>query len=230
MKRIVTRKRSYTGEGNPHWAGKRYCRSCGKELVTQDERKNKTCSFLCSIKSKIHVGENHPRWTGKKECTICSKELVGAVSRKNKTCSPECASKQKSLSRSGDKNTRWIEGKVFCRQCGVEIKHKRRWHNLCCSRKCSALWQSENLSKENSPLWKGGSAYGEYPPEFNAKLRSEIRKRDNHMCAICKKRMWLLDIHHIDENKQNSDPENLISLCRSCHAKVRWNPSLLNKE
>lgn len=31
-----------------------------------------------------------------------------------------------------------------------------------------------------------------------------------------------LNIHHIDYVKENSDPVNLISLCRSCNAKVNF--------
>ncbi|NQU99405.1 MAG: HNH endonuclease [Parcubacteria group bacterium] len=32
-----------------------------------------------------------------------------------------------------------------------------------------------------------------------------------------------LSIHHIDYNKQNNNPNNLISLCRKCHVKTNFN-------
>lgn len=35
-------------------------------------------------------------------------------------------------------------------------------------------------------------------------------------CADCGKQEKL-DVHHIDENPLNNAPENLVSLCRSCH-------------
>lgn len=203
------------------------CKICGRKYFAPKGRSRKTCSFKCELKSKIHIGEKHFRWGGTKKCMICDKEILGREKRKNKTCSSECSSKLRSASRSGNKNPRWLGGTVNCKQCGKEIFHAHRLHVLFCSRDCAAKWQSQNLSKENSPLWKGGSAYGEYPPEFNAKLRSEIRKRDEHKCRLCGIKKYDLDVHHIDEDKSNSSPGNLISLCRSCHRKVHWNPNLL---
>ena len=32
-----------------------------------------------------------------------------------------------------------------------------------------------------------------------------------------------LDVHHIDYDKKNNDPKNLISLCRKCHMKTNKN-------
>lgn len=76
---------------------------------------------------------------------------------------------------------------------------------------------------EKHIYWKGGITYKDYPKEF-WKIREEIRERDNHICQECK---WTeeqlgeaLSVHHIDFNKQNNNPNNLISLCRSCHAKT----------
>ena len=34
-------------------------------------------------------------------------------------------------------------------------------------------------------------------------------------------------VHHIDHNKNNLNPENLISLCRNCHGRVNAHPELL---
>lgn len=31
------------------------------------------------------------------------------------------------------------------------------------------------------------------------------------------------DVHHIDYNKFNCNPENLITLCKSCHVKTNHN-------
>lgn len=213
---------TYSGERNPRWSGKRFCSVCGKELITYQERRRKTCSDACALKGKMHPADQHPRWSGVKKCVICGAELHGAAARKNKTCSDACASKQKSRSKTGEKNNHWKGGKVYCRQCGVEITHAHRLHVKFCSRKCMAKWQSLHLSRENSPLWQGGSAYADYPPDFNAKLRRSIRKRDGYQCQRCFKKQYSLDVHHIDQDKKNSSPENLTSLCRSCHRQVHW--------
>lgn len=51
--------------------------------------------------------------------------------------------------------------------------------------------------------------------------REEILERDNCQCQICKSN-YLLEIHHIRHWSKGGDnrPENLITLCRSCHTAV----------
>lgn len=67
-----------------------------------------------------------------------------------------------------------------------------------------------------------------YSIEFYKK-RDFIKKRDNFVCRLCGKKE-LLDIHHIDYNKNNNKLNNLISLCHSCHSKTNKNRSIwLNK-
>lgn len=75
---------------------------------------------------------------------------------------------------------------------------------------------------EKNPNWQGGTSFLPYPPEFNNRLKTKILQRDNWTCQHCgitanKKRGIILHIHHIDFNKNNNDPLNLISLCRRCH-------------
>ena len=66
---------------------------------------------------------------------------------------------------------------------------------------------------ESHHWWTGGSSL--YPLEFNEGFKETIRERDGYRCAIC----WLFgcDVHHIDQDKQNTQPLNCITLCRSCH-------------
>jgi GT2 family glycosyltransferase len=79
--------------------------------------------------------------------------------------------------------------------------------------------------KEKNPNWRGGTAREGYDYIFNDKLKGKIRERDNHSCQICgiKESYKNHDIHHIDYNKKNSIPLNLITLCESCHAKTNFN-------
>lgn len=46
---------------------------------------------------------------------------------------------------------------------------------------------------------------------------------DNYTCCVCGKKSQKLVIHHIDYNKTNSNVQNLISLCTSCHGKTNFN-------
>ena len=82
-----------------------------------------------------------------------------------------------------------------------------------------------HLKGKLNPNWQGGKTFEEYPKEFKL-IKNIIRKRDIFLCQECKytekqlKRK--LDIHHIDYNKKNNNPNNLISLCRSCHAQTNF--------
>jgi len=63
-----------------------------------------------------------------------------------------------------------------------------------------------------------------YPDKFNKKLKKQIFNRDGGCCQFCHKLIcngWA--IHHIDYDKTNNDPINLILLCPSCHSKTGFN-------
>ena len=80
--------------------------------------------------------------------------------------------------------------------------------------------------KEN-PNWNNGSSFEPYGLEFNNDLREGIRNRDRRKCQLCEKTDLeegkKLSIHHINYNKQNNNPDNLISLCWKCHLKTNKN-------
>ena len=89
---------------------------------------------------------------------------------------------------------------------------------------------AEAQSGDKSINWKGGIAYQPYPDDWNETLRNSVRQRDGYTCQECGihqdelgGRLKKLDVHHIDYNKDNLDPNNLITLCKSCHSKTNNN-------
>jgi len=80
---------------------------------------------------------------------------------------------------------------------------------------------------ERAFAWKGGKSFEPYSPEFNNALKEKIRKRDNYRCQECFRHQnelkRKLDIHHIDFDKKNNNPKNLISLCNTCHMQTNFN-------
>lgn len=79
---------------------------------------------------------------------------------------------------------------------------------------------SIRMTGSKHPNWQGGRSLLPYTEDFNPALKKLIKIRDNNTCQNCgampPKR---LVVHHIDWNKLNSIPENLIILCSTCHNK-----------
>jgi len=81
------------------------------------------------------------------------------------------------------------------------------------------------LYKEQSHLWQGGKSFETYTIDWTKTLRRSIRERDHYTCQICGKEQGDIahSVHHIDYNKKNCSPDNLITLCNSCHIKTNTN-------
>lgn len=87
-----------------------------------------------------------------------------------------------------------------------------------------AMKNNPKITGSNSYMWKGGISFLPYPREFY-EIADSIRDRDNHVCQLCgvpengKKH----PVHHIDYDKQNNSPLNLITLCVSHNTKMNKN-------
>ena len=78
------------------------------------------------------------------------------------------------------------------------------------------------FSGKNHPNWNGGSSFEPYSIDWTKTLKRSIRERDHYTCQVCGKEP-ATSVHHIDYNKKNSNPDNLVTLCRSCHTKTNYN-------
>jgi 5-methylcytosine-specific restriction endonuclease McrA len=78
------------------------------------------------------------------------------------------------------------------------------------------------LIGEKNPSWCGGKSFEPYSTDWTKTLKRSIRERDGYECRICGKPQSNrnLSIHHIDYDKKNCNPTNLISLCLNCHTKT----------
>jgi|GEM_PF-3260365 len=75
----------------------------------------------------------------------------------------------------------------------------------------------------NSNNWKGGLSFEDYCSIWkDIEFKEEIKERDDRECNsfFCDGISNRLAIHHIDYNKKNCNPQNLITLCISCNSKA----------
>lgn len=75
---------------------------------------------------------------------------------------------------------------------------------------------------ERSHLWRGGTADERHSIGFTATLKRQIRERDGFTCLVCgaEENGKTHSVHHIDYDKTNHDPRNLVTICVSCHSKT----------
>lgn len=75
-----------------------------------------------------------------------------------------------------------------------------------------------------NPAWRGGISFEPYPTTWTFALREMIRNRDERKCLACGKpeNGKRHDVHHIDYDKKNIAPDNLITLCVNCHRKTNY--------
>lgn len=104
----------------------------------------------------------------------------------------------------------------YCFDCGKEVSNK----NIKRYRKCFG----KTMSGSKNYFYKDGSSMREYNGEFTEKLKEQIKIRDKFQCQACgvnlKESHILSHVHHIDENKHNNHPKNLILLCHNCHSEI----------
>lgn len=81
-----------------------------------------------------------------------------------------------------------------------------------------------NMCGSGNPSWKGGISFEPYCEAWkDIEYKKYIRNRDSNRCLnpYCNSNNKNdLTIHHIDYDKKNCSPKNLITICRSCNVKA----------
>lgn len=184
-------------------------------------------------------GQHNPNWKGGNvtlSCANCSSLFSVIPSRATKAicCSLKCWNVMQ-VGRPGrpgiklntGRRKKWIS--VECRACPnvFEIVPSKVGLKVFCSTKCHHKWRSAHHSGSRNPNWNGGTRSEHYPADFYA-IRESILSRDGHQCAVpmCETSDTRVSVHHIDFNKQNCVPENLIAACPSCNARANFDREL----
>jgi len=109
--------------------------------------------------------------------------------------------------------------KLTCDFCGKTYfkAYKRLTFNFCC-RKCKDAAQSISSGDKFKELRP--RHYGEGDSIYSYRTRA-LRKY-GRKCAICgyDEDIDVLEVHHIDSNRNHNKLDNLIVLCPTCHKKL----------
>jgi len=162
---------------------------------------------------KIYKSDK-PRLCVKVKCSKCGKEFWKVKRELEKLkgekiyCSVKCTRKRV---------------KVRCSYCNKEfektedrIKRSKSGLYFCC-RKHKDLAQEFNFGLKE--IWSSSYKNGQ-----GIDYREHAFKHFEPKCSRCGYDEYkeALEVHHIDENRQNNKSENLTILCRNCHALVTF--------
>ncbi len=127
----------------------------------------------------------------------------------------------------------------FCKQEDKKIKYADFQQQVECAY-CGKIFTRSNsrinsknnlyfccrLHKDLAQRVESGEKFEAIRPEHykfgNANYRLKALSSYPHKCAICgwDEDVDVLQVHHIDENRNNNDIHNLIILCPTCHWKI----------
>lgn len=158
----------------------------------------------------------------KDKCKRCSESYLTLKSKPIAYCGLSCSMRgenhhtygKKLSEKHKEKLSKSLKGKNNP-MYGVNHTHKTKI-------KMSKLKKGMYL-KEDNPNWKGGISCEPYCFEWSFKeFKDYIKERDGNQCLNpdCFGNIYQLVVHHINYNKKNCEPANLIALCRSCNSRA----------
>ena len=170
-----------------------------KGKILSEEHKIAISNGLKETDKQIGLSKCHIPWN--KDLTKETDDRIKPSPRKGKTCN-----------------------EIYGKERAVEIRKKDS--DSCKGRKAWNKGKHGYLGGGEHYNWHGGKSFEPYGVEFNDALKRKVRQRDSYRCQECFRHQSelkrKLSVHHIDYNKQNNKPENLISLCDSCHTQTNF--------
>lgn len=114
-------------------------------------------------------------------------------------------------------------------RCPLEHVDSMSWDNFSHNQDCPICAKEKNKGSGHWN-WKGGISKEPYCQNWTKELKEFIKERDGYKCMnpYCFQKKGCssqLTIHHIDYNKKNCDPSNLITVCRGCNCRANTDRS-----
>ena len=105
-------------------------------------------------------------------------------------------------------------------------RERSQWGNFRHGKRCPTCERRLNSLRKSGDKhynWKGGIACEPYCDVWlDKEYKESIKERDNYECqnSDCWETSKRLTLHHIDYDKKNCSPNNLITLCNSCNTRA----------
>ena len=114
-----------------------------------------------------------------------------------------------------------IRQEVTCAYCGKTLLRR----NTTLAKSRSGLYFCSKEHKDLAQRLDSGDAFDSLRPDHygtGANYRDIAFRAYEHKCACCgwDEDVRILEVHHIDSNRENNNLENLVILCAICHRKI----------
>ena len=195
---------------------------------------------LDHICSRGHAGSmTFGNFIAGSDCRVCANEKLSLKFR-NDIEYIRAKVEERGWEFKGDK---YINNKTkFDFICDKGHKGSMTWDSFRTGCDCLLCYREKlsiNMSGEKHPNWKGGISCDPYCDAWADKeYKKSIKERDGYRCQnpYCSCNGGILCIHHIDFNKKNCNPNNLITVCNSCNSfanydrdwHIAWYQTLMN--
>lgn len=179
------------------------CLNC-RSLITGKYRKHrKFCNSSCSA-----TYSNFRKVRNKKECLFC-KTIYETSCNHSKYCSNSCSS----LSKTKEK----IE--LVCDNCSSSFLKKKAIADKSIKHFCTNDCKREFYVKNSQERGIFHTHNGKSSISTYRKLAFKIYDAKCYYCGYCK-HLDVLQVHHMDENRNNNSIENLRIVCPTCHSEI----------
>jgi len=210
-------------KGTDIYVEKDSCKKCREPYLTKKYRQSEYCCISCAV-----FGENNHNY-GNVYSTERRKKMSdvrkGKKLTKNHRMKISNANSGKNHPLYGKKHTDKSKLKMSESSKGKNSGEKHYLYGQHRSEEVKNKISKNKIGKcmgKNNSNWKGGISCEPYCQNWSSDLKEYIKERDENRCLNpdCLGNIHRLSVHHIDYNKKNCEPQNLITLCTSCNSRA----------
>lgn len=192
------------------------CVVCDALIACVGKNTRKFCSSSCSAK---YNNVRRQKKLSIATCTECNKsyEIVASRLKQAKYCSLKCCGVAR----------RKLRIEAACDYCGKIHLFKQAAYNKSvnhfCSNECKASFY--RLNPHIGGVYAGRNSFAKA-----SSYRKLAFETFEHRCHICNYNKFedVLQVHHIDCNRNNNHISNLVIVCPTCHSEIHKGYASLN--